>query len=307
MAANILYSTARTATGELIKASDAQKGQPYTCLICQQALLLRKGQLKRPHFAHKALSVNCSPETALHYSFKILLTEKIQKHLDNKVPLEIEWHCQYCSEMHRGNLLKKAVQVKPEYNLGICQPDIVLLDGDGRIKVGIEVVVTHFPEQRVLDYYKLHQIVAVLYVLKTDEDIQRLSSPKLEPDKVDLCLNPKCPNCGEYMSAKHLLIIKGECWKCFAPMKVAAIDGAGGYISPSEFSTSDIKLANEKGANLTSRYSQTVGMRYVANTCRRCQAFIGDHYLFSDYMAVLDYERESLDVGYYCLRCLRPT
>jgi hypothetical protein len=200
--------------------------------------------------------------------------------------------------------LKKATQVKPEYNLGECQPDIALLDGNGRVRAVIEVVVTHFPEQRVLNYYKQNRIAVVSYVLETDEDIQRLDSPLLEPDTVELCLNPKCSKCSRYMAVKHLLIIEGECWKCSAPMKVAAVEGDAGYIGACEFSPSDIKVATEKGANLMSRYSRTAGERYIANTCRRCQAFIGEHYLFTDYIAMLNYDRESFEVGYYCSHCI---
>ena len=84
---NILYSVAYTQEGHLIKAANAQKRQPYTCPNCNRNLILRSGKIKRPHFAHKTLSVNCSPETALHYIFKTLLCKKIQQHLERKIPL----------------------------------------------------------------------------------------------------------------------------------------------------------------------------------------------------------------------------
>jgi len=297
----ILYSVAKTSTGQLIKAADAQKGQAYNCLVCSQPLIFRKGTHKRPHFAHKTLSPNCTPETALHYGFKSLLYSKIQDHIDRKQPLEIQWGCNYCHSRHTGNLLKKAVQVKLEHHLGACQPDIALLGQDGRTLAVIEIIVTHFPEQKALSYYEQNQIAVVSYVLRSDDDINCLDSPILKPDDVDLCLHPKCPKCHRHMSKKRLLIIDAKCWKCCSPMRVAALRGDAGY--EGDFSTSDIQLATQHGAFLVERYRQTEGEKYVVNTCRKCRRFIGTYYLFIDYVAVPEYGREELDAGYYCPSC----
>jgi Competence protein CoiA-like family len=303
MAKDILHSIAETATGQLIKARDADKGCSYACPACKQPFVFRKGSQKRPHFAHKVLSPNCTPETALHYSFKTLLHNKLQKYLDQDLPLRIQWTCSNCQEIHTGNLLKKAIQVRLEHNLGTCQPDIALLDKNDCVVAIIEVVVTHAPEQTTLEYYKKNQIAVVLYSLKSDEDIERLDGEILEPNDVNLCTNPKCSECGEHMRKKQLLIIDATCWKCHAPMKVAALQSRSGYIRLSDFSESDIQLANQNGCFLKSQYSHVVEEKYVANTCRKCRKFIGDHYLFGDYVADLEYEREELDAGYYCHHC----
>lgn len=303
MAKDVLYSIAETPTRQLIKARDADKGGGYTCPVCKQPFVLRKGSQKRPHFAHKVLSPNCTPETALHHSFKTLLHDKIQKHLEQNLLLRIQWNCSNCKEIHTGNLLKKAVQVRLEHNLGICQPDIALLDKNGCMIAVIEVIVTHAPKQATLEHYKQNRIAVVLYSLKSDEDIERLDGEILEPNDVNLCTNPKCPKCGEYMHKKQLLIIEAKCWKCHAPTKVAALQSRSGYLGRSDFSESDVQLANQNGCFLKSQYSHVVEDKYVANTCRKCRKFIGDHYLFRDYVADLEYEREELDAGYYCQQC----
>lgn len=303
MVKDILYSVAEIPTGQLIKACDANKGASYTCPACKQPFVFRKGSQKRPHFAHKVLSPNCTPETALHYSFKTLLYDKIQKHLDRDSPLRIQWTCSNCKEIHTGNLLKKAVQVRLEHNLGTCQSDIALLDRNDCAIAAIEVVVTHAPERATLQYYKQNQIAVVVYSLKSDEDIERLDKEILEPNDVKLCTNPKCLKCGERMQRKNLLIIDAKCWKCYAPMKVAALQSRSGYIGLSDFSESDIQLANQNGCFLKSQYSQVVEDKYVANTCQKCRRFIGNRYLFGDYVADLEYEREELNAGYYCPHC----
>lgn len=109
--------------------------------------------------------------------------------------------------------------------------------------------------------------------------------------------------CGEYMQKKQLLIIDAKCWKCYSPMRVAALQSHSGYIRLSDFSESDIQLANQNGCFLKPQYSHVVEEKYVANTCRKCRKFIGDHYLFGDYVANLEYEREELDAGYCCHHC----
>lgn len=301
IAREILYSIGRTSTGQLIKAVEAEKGIPYTCLVCGQDFVLRKGMQKRPHFAHKVLSPNCTPETALHYGFKTLLFRKIQKHLDQQLPLELQWSCSACGGDHTGNLLKKTVAVELEHDLGVCQPDIALLNEHGCTVAVVEVVVTHKPEQVALDYYKINHIAVVSYELKSDEDINRLDAPILKPDNVDVCSNPKCSKCGNHKSKKRLLIIEGNCWKCRALMKVAALRGDMGY--EGSFSKSDIQLATENSVFMKPHYSRTAGTRYVANTCRKCGAFVGEHYLFTDYISVLSYSRQELDAGYYCPCC----
>jgi ribosomal protein L34E len=298
---DILYSVSKTPTGQLVKAGEAEKGVSHFCPACNQTLILRKGTQKRPHFAHKVLSHNCTPETALHYSFKTLLFSKIQKHINQQLPLEMQWNCSTCGGKHTGNLLKKAVTMKLEHNLGTCRPDIALLDKKGRTVAVIEVVVTHHIEQAVLDYYKSNHIPVVSYELQSDEDVNRLNTDILTPDNVNVCMNPKCPKCGNHMSKKYLLIIDGDCWKCGAPMKVAALRGDQGY--EGDFSQYDIQIAIQHGVFMKSHYSRTAERRYTASTCTKCGAFVGNHYLFTDYVAVLSYNRQEIDVGYYCPHC----
>jgi ssDNA-binding Zn-finger/Zn-ribbon topoisomerase 1 len=300
---NILYSIARTPAGELIKAVNAKKAVSYVCPACSQSLILRKGTHKRPHFSHKFLSPNCTPETALHHGFKTLLFSRIEEHIFRNLPLEMQWDCPNCGGEHRGNLLKKAVSVRLEYNLGLCKPDIALLDSCNRTVAVIEIIVTHAPEQKALDYYEANRIAVVSYELESDEDIKRLDAPILKPDNVTVCSNPKCSKCNNHLSKKYILIIDANCWNCRSPMKVAALRGDMEYIDQGDFSSSDIQIASQYGVLMKSHYSRTAERKYVASTCRKCGAFCGKHYLFTDYIANPYYSCQKLDVGYYCPYC----
>ena len=303
MTTDILYSIANTPSGQMVDANDAEKGIDYNCPSCKQPFILRKGKKKRPHFAHKNLRLNCTPETALHYSFKNLLCHKIQKHIDRKQSLEIRWKCSKCFEYHSGDLLKKAVRVETEYDLGICRPDIALLGENGKAVAVIEVIVSHAPEQTVVEFYQKNKIAVVSYYLNSDKDIHRLNSSNLKPCQVSLCTNPKCSKCRSLMLKKRLLVIDDNCKKCSAPMKVATLDKVEAYHDWGSFSPSDIPLAAKHGCHLTYDYGYMTERQHIANTCRNCGTFIGSHYLFTEYVAVPESKREEYDIGFYCPKC----
>ena len=301
MGKEILYSIANNEHGELVSANVAQRGRAYFCPSCNDEMVFRMGEKVRPHFAHKSLSPDCNPETVLHFGFKRILYERISKALSTGDRLPIQWNCESCCGSHKGNLLKRATHAIEECNLGPCNPDIGLLGREGKIAAAIEVVVTHSPEKSTTEYYKNEAIPLIIFRLKSDTELSRASEDVLSPDLVDVCLNPKCPSCNEHMPRLSLLLIDGKCWKCKSPMKVAALRGDAGY--ECEFSTEHIALANRNGANIKTRYSKTVRDRYSANTCGKCNAFIGDHYLFIDYVAADQYPRTEVDAGYYCPNC----
>lgn len=301
MGKEILYSFANNEKGELVKADAAQRGGTYYCPSCQKEMVHRMGEKVRPHFAHKNLSQNCSPETVLHFGFMRLLHERISKSLQAGERISIQWKCEVCCGSHLGNLLKRTAHAEEEYHLGTCRPDIGLLSKEGDVVAAIEIVVSHSPEQSTIEFYKANGIPLLVFKLKSDKELSRVEEEVLKPDIVDVCLNPKCPKCNEHMPRLKPLIIDGKCWKCHSPMKVGALRGDAGY--ECEFNLDHIALANGHGANIMTRYSKTVGHRYAANTCKRCNAFIGDHYLFTDYVAADEYPRIELDAGYYCPNC----
>ncbi|MBM4208427.1 MAG: hypothetical protein FJ190_10605 [Gammaproteobacteria bacterium] len=315
----ILYTVAKDEEGNLIKANDAEKGISYFCVVCKAELILRKSGktgkgTKRPHFAHHALTPNCTPEAALHYSFKYLLVNKIQQHITTNQPLPISWNCAFCGIEHSGNLIKKIKAVKAEHNLTVCRPDIALFDGKEKVFAVIEIVVTHKPEESVKNYYKENNIVLIQINLTSDKDLDNLENIVKQPSFVDTCYNPKCEVCGHFQQKKTMTIIEGPCWKCNNPMKVAYISGSlesidvSSHLAPRSFNNEELKLAKSKGVNLKTQYSQTMRDSYVANSCAKCSAFVGEHYLFTQYISPAcdgELPLEEIDIGYHCYHCER--
>lgn len=196
----------------------------------------------------------------------------------------------------------------------VCQPDIALLDNSAKVFVVIEVVVTHKPEENVVNFCSDNDIILVQINLKSDQDIHNLEKIISNPDIVNTCYNPKCNTCGQFQQKKKMTIIEGDCWKCGSTMKIATISSSNGglirassnNLRPSDFTNEEIELANSKGVILKTQYSKTVGENYVANSCLKCGSFVGDHYLFTDYIAPASFGElpsQTFDIGYHCEHC----
>lgn len=308
---NILYTVATDNYGRLIKANRADKGNDYYCPVCTGQLILRKSGktgkgTKRPHFAHKTLTPNCTPETALHFAFKNLLANKIETHIKSNTPVLFSWECGFCNIQHSGDLLKKAKCVKLEHNMTVCKPDIALLDEDQNVYCVIEVVVTNKPEDRVLEYYSNNNISVIQIYLSSDKDIDELEDRVSNPASVSICINPKCQDCGKYQSKKILTVIDGSCPRCNHILKIANFHTSDGKYRnhlPGKFKPEELVLAKSKGITLSMQYSKTARRKYLANTCPKCRAFIGEHFLFTNYICLAAYGDlvyNDFELGYYC-------
>lgn len=311
----VLYSVARSISGELVRAADAEKGREYFCGYCKDPLVLKKsGQIgrgsKRPHFAHKVLTPNCSPESALHFEFKTLLLEEIARRIEGEFDLTISWGCSYCYGKHTGNLLKKADSVSLEHSLGICRPDIALIDEKESIFAVIEVVVTHPPSDEVKDYYRKSGITLVELRLDSDEILNDVGRKLTEADYVQLCPERKrCSECGHFKDPVVMRVIEAKCYSCNVAMRIPFIEGdhsRGSHVGPDQFDYQEIAAARECGAIIEWQHSKTLNTRYWAATCGRCSRFIGQHLLFTEYIALATSESSkipSIRLGDFCTYC----
>lgn len=212
----ILYTTAVDKDGNLIHIDNAEKGINYYCPLCKKELILRKSGKtgkgsRRSHFAHNELSPNCTPEGVLHFSFKKMLIELLEKYKAENRKFNFSWECTSCKYENSGNLLEKATLIKEEYILAECRPDVVLLDKDENVLAVIELVVTHKPEESILQYYTEKKITLIQINLTSDEDLTKVEEKIKKPDIVDLCLNPKCPNGEKYKISRNPIYFSTQC------------------------------------------------------------------------------------------------
>jgi len=196
---NILYTTALDINNNIIHIDNAEKPNHFFCPLCKERMVLKKSekQKRRPHFSHKNNN-KCSPETILHYLFKVQLYEKIKESILKNKELKISWNCKFCAETHSGNLLKKAKSVELEYTMPNTRPDIAILDENKNVVSVIEIIVTHYPEKEAIRYYKENNIILIEIVLDSDNDILNMDS-KLKQLRInDLCIYPEYRKCGHY-------------------------------------------------------------------------------------------------------------
>ena len=65
-----------SADGRLVQPAEGTRGERFRCPGCGTEVILRKGRVKRPHFAHRGGDA-CSPESALHRAAKGLLRQVV--------------------------------------------------------------------------------------------------------------------------------------------------------------------------------------------------------------------------------------
>jgi ribosomal protein L37AE/L43A len=249
----ILYITAFDKIGVLVNAKDAEKTQDYFCPECKDRLILKKSGKtgkgsKRPHFAHYSQSPNCTPESVLHKSFKLLLLEKIKNHIANKTPIGIEWECINCHEKYKGNLIQAAIDVKEEYQMENCRADIALLNKKGKPFAVIEIVVTHKPEEAAIEFYKRNKIALIQIELQSEDDLERIDAKINNPASIDYCFNRHCPNHSVSIFQRRAMVHKKICGNLH-PMFTCTvrIDHLFGIHYYTDLTNEEIETAKSKG------------------------------------------------------------
>jgi hypothetical protein len=136
-------------TNKYVTPFEANKKKQYKCPECLKDLIIRKGDIKIHHFAHKSEENKCiyyssQSETQIHKDAKLLLKQIIE----NKTNIQIIKNCLGCNNSINYNLpiFNDQYCVKLEYgfnyNGSYKIADLVLLK-DGQIIYIIEIVNTH--------------------------------------------------------------------------------------------------------------------------------------------------------------------
>ncbi len=143
--------------GRLVRARDARRDVEYRCPGCARPLVLRRGAIRSPHFAHKCDGY-CSPETALHQGVKNRIAQMLGRMLNGRRawaprilapcagPLHADgisdsWRCPREAWFSLADLAFDEVAVERATPDGL-RPDVMLLH-EGRPILGIEVRVSH--------------------------------------------------------------------------------------------------------------------------------------------------------------------
>lgn len=118
----------------------ANKLNKYECPSCERDVILKKGKIKKPHFAHYKTDNPCHyydkpSESQIHKDAKMLM----QTLLNNKQKLDIYRQCSYCvfsDKLHSLNYTpdcKAVIEHKFEYNNSKKSADVALVDNNNII------------------------------------------------------------------------------------------------------------------------------------------------------------------------------
>jgi len=216
MLKELLYPIAVDKNGNLIHIRNAEKGGEYYCPYCKTKFVFNrsiktgKGS-RRPHFSHDKLSPNCTSESYLHSTFKLMLLEKLNQCISGHLPLEVKYKCTICQREHTASLSHGLTAVKAEHDMKVCRPDIALFDGNGRVFAVIEIVVKHEPEEAALNYYKNNNIVLVQIKLDSEDDLEKVDEKIKVPSKV-ITFNPLiCPFYKQFIAyQQQQMLLQGQ-------------------------------------------------------------------------------------------------
>ncbi len=129
--------------GEEVHAKDASRDTLYRCPSCKAELLLKRGEIRRPHFAHLHEPNACEfvYETEAHYRAKHWVKEAWES--DEDVCLSRS--CATCWNMLTQDLRAgQTAKVEIEYLLGTGhRADVALLDAQDNLLAVIEIYSTH--------------------------------------------------------------------------------------------------------------------------------------------------------------------
>lgn len=268
---------------------------------CGEPLIARKGESRRPHFAHSQDST-CSAESALHKIGKLLVKKRIDQAITSGEDIPLRWNCGYCYEDHQANLMKRARRCELEHSIATARADVALLDANDQAYAALEIVVTHKPEEATRRVYERNNVRLLRFDLKTEDDLIKLTAPEgVRPDFVDHCTMPRCPDCRTYQRQRRLYILDQSCWRCGRGVKLACGHDGDTMMSPEEFAPFEVEAARKHGVVLDIRYSKTTQSRYMANVCPHCNVISGSFFLHDAWPDIDEDKALRISVG--CPKC----
>ena len=207
-----------------------------------------------------------------------------------------------CTERLSINLLADVSTIHREKRIGTVYPDLSLFNKKGTPLRFIEVVDSHAPETNVHEYALANNIEIIEIHLRAEREftgrrrnkaldmsltakarLQELAAGQIEIDAHNLlCRKPKCNECGIPLPLRTITIHTKDCWKCGQSVDVAIGRKDEHDLEQDFFTTEEIEFAQKNGVTLERRFSATVGGKYLANVCTKCNQIQGNWFLYMD-------------------------
>jgi len=286
-----------TAAGRLVSATEAIPTEAYTCPVCGSRLSLHAGPIVRRHFAHLPAAV-CAPETVVHPTAKHLIAQAVSDWRSGTIPAPtIGRPCSRCRQGYVYQALPDRItHARVEFRLaeGLVA-DVALLNGE-KVEAIVEICVTHAVDadkaMRLdrLPWIELHGPSVVHDPLRWHP----MATGNLRPARERLCegcidvekrleqqVEQVARNWHIELPGKPYKVVVHDCYRCGSDILLFDWGGMWDSHEPPYPVPWTVKPT----------FSQTIGRNYWMNTCPKCKAKQGDHfikYLFGDPDNVLD-------------------
>lgn len=282
---NVKISYAFDAKGQLIKIDDAEKKGKYYCPLCNNPVIVRKGDIRVHHYSHK-ISEICSQESAIHKIAKLLIQKLISDWKKGSISAPIiNRTCFVCNKPIPQPLPDKVEKAELEVKLSNGSiVDVVLLGSDIPL-AGIEVRVSH-----KVDEIKKNSLPIPFIEVDGFRIIENQNPIDLLVDYFNPITCNKCKKILNTFNARSKKVSEDSkipipetfyryaiirCWKCGKKILVFT------WPNQSSFDQNPPQR-NQKPKTIQYRFSKTVKDYYWVNCCPYCNMIQGDFFLYHD-------------------------
>ncbi len=152
---DIQYPVAYAQPHEAVHIKDAQRGRSHFCFGCHREMVIRRGSIRRPHFAHKAGFVQCEKDKTLHEAAKAFICLGFRRAIATGGEYRVGYPCKGCETPISQNVAGGGASIASEkVVVKGTRSDLVVFRPDGSLRVIIEIVVTHDLESDTKQRYK---------------------------------------------------------------------------------------------------------------------------------------------------------
>ena len=151
----VQYPVARSRSHEAVHIKDAQRGRSHFCFGCDREMVIKRGDVRSPHFAHKAGFVQCEGDNTLHEAAKAFIRQGFLHAVATGGEYQVGYPCKGCETPISVNVAIEGASIDSEKTVVEgTRSDLVIFQPDGSPRIIIEIVVTHDLESDTKQRYK---------------------------------------------------------------------------------------------------------------------------------------------------------
>ena len=151
----VAYARPRETVREAAHINAARRERPHCCFGCHREMVIRRGPVRRRHFAHKAAFGQCEGDNALHEAAKAFICQGLRRAVATEGEYRVRYPLQKMQDSHQSQCCQRRRKHQQRENCGRGDTlRLVIFQPDGSPRVIIEIVVTHDLETKTEQKYK---------------------------------------------------------------------------------------------------------------------------------------------------------